>query len=228
MATKDDELQKLAEERDGLQLSLEQARRALAESIPEAGASLSFQVIPGKVVGNFQVTLRATHSTQIGELIETGAKLIQERGWHMVEPPPTAPPPAPSAASEAVKDGTPEVKAAVKAVVEGVGDPPAGKEWQTTDVQEIHIEPKADGMVLVEFWIPGRKWAEEYVKWQPAHVLGLLKHVMTVPVNNDGSIKTAKVTCPCRVYYTLGKEKTGPNAKPGSRWHDVAHVRLIP
>jgi hypothetical protein len=78
----------------------------------------------------------------------------------------------------------------------------------------------------VEFWNPDRKYAEERVKWKSAAILGLLKHVMTVPVNDDGTPKPSTLTCPCRVYYTLGKEYTKKDGST-SNYHDVAHLRMI-
>lgn len=141
---------------------------------------------------------------------------------------PAAPAPAPDKPAQiAMQEGNPQMAAQLQAQADAVPPAPNGQAWQTVDINEIRIEPKSDGMVSVEFWNPGRKYAEEYVKWKPENVLGLLKHVMTVPTNDDGSIKPSILSCKCRVYFTLGKEKTGPNAKPGSRWHDVAHVRPL-
>jgi len=140
---------------------------------------------------------------------------------------PQAPAPKPDPAAKIAMDAGNKVLAAeIQAQGEAVPPSSNGQEWNTVEVNEIRIEPKADGMVSVEFW-NGRTYAEEYVKWKPENVFGLLKHIMAVPTNDDGSIKAAKLLCNCRVYYTLGKEKTGPKAKPGSRWHDVAHVRPL-
>ena len=139
-----------------------------------------------------------------------------------------APAPQPDPAAKiALEAGNKAMAQELQASYEAVPPAANGQPWQTVDVNEVRIEPKADGLVSVEFWNPGRQYAEEYVKWKPENVKGLLKHIMTVPTNDDGTLKPGKHSVNCRVYYSLGKEKTGPNAKPGSRWHDVAHVRLV-
>lgn len=197
----------------------------------EAGFSTNFY-LSHPIMGRQQFTFRGAFATDWGYVmdeIRTFIKHAQEKGWKLegeALAPATAPQPDP-AARVALEAGNKAMAAELQAQGEAVPASQNGQAWQTVDVNEIRIEPKADGLVSVEFWQTGRKYAEEYVKWKPENVKGLLKHVMTVPVNDDGSLKPAVVGCHCRVYFTLGKEKTGPNAKPGSRWHDVAHVRLV-
>ena len=144
-----------------------------------------------------------------------------------VRPPQAIAPQPDPAAKIAMEAGNKVMAQELQIQAEAVPPAPNGGQWNIVDVTEVRIEPKADGLVSVEFWNPGRQYAEEYVKWQPDRIKALLKHVMTVPVNDDGSVKPAKLSCRCRVFFSLGKEKTGPNAKPGSRWHDVAHVRPL-
>lgn len=165
----------------------------------------------------------------IDDLYTGVAHGIEKYGWQLEAPKaPQAPAPNPDPAARiALEAGNKNMAQEMQAEYETVPPAPNGTQWETVDITEIHIEPKADGMVSVEFWQTGRKYAEEYVKWKPENIKGLLKHIMTVPTNDDGSIKPSVLACKCRVYYTLGKEKTGPNAKPGSRWHDVAHVRSL-
>jgi hypothetical protein len=197
----------------------------------EAGFSTNF-FLSHPLMGRQQFTFRGAFATDWGYVMEeskTFIKYMQEKGWAMEgEGKTPAPAPQPDVAAKiALEAGNKVMAQELQAQSEAVPPAPNGQQWNTTDVNEIRIEPKSDGMVSVEFWQTGRKYAEEYVKWKPENILGLLKHVMTVPVNDDGTIKPAVVSCKCRVFYSLGKEKTGPNAKPGSRWHDVAHVRAI-
>ena len=196
----------------------------------EGGFSTNFY-LTHQVAGRQQFTLRGAYAHDWQYVMEQEKHFIEfmrEKGWKMEgEHNPAAAPQPDPAARIAMEAGNKVMAQEIQAQAEAVPPAPNGAQWQTVDVNEIRIEPKADGMVSVEFWQTGRKYAEEYVKWKPENIIGLLKHVMTVPANDDGSIKPAVLSCKCRVYFTLGKEKTGPNAKPGSRWHDVAHVRPL-
>ena len=141
-------------------------------------------------------------------------------------PPAPAPKPDP-AAQIAREEGNLELASRLEAQRAEVPPPPTGKTWQTVDVSEIRVIPQPDGITtLVEFWNPNRKYAEERVKWKSLSIIGLLKHVMTVPTNDDGTPKAAAFTAPCRVYYTLGKEYTKRD-QTMANYHDVAHVRPL-
>lgn len=198
----------------------------------EAGFSTNM-FLTHPIMGRLQFTFRGATSTDWGfvlEDVDRFAHYMREKGWKFDGEikAPEAPAPKPDKpAMIALEAGNKDLAAELQTQASAVPPAPGGQEWQTIDVSEIRIEPKSDGLVSVEFWNPGRKYAEEYVKWKPENILALLKHVMTVPTNDDGSIKPAILSCKCRVYFSLGKEKTGPNAKPGSRWHDVAHVRPL-
>ena len=141
--------------------------------------------------------------------------------------PQPAPPPVPSMALEAVKDGTPEAQAAVKAVVEGVGDPPAGKEWQTVDICFVKILPQPGELVNIEFYGNSHKQPHDDFpevkvnKWKYEQAAGLMKHV------TSASIKEAnEFALPCRVFYTIGKEYQKKDGSTGN-YRDIGHVRLI-
>jgi hypothetical protein len=198
----------------------------------EAGFSTNY-FLNHPLMGRQQFTFRGATSAHWGEVMDDVHQFLQYmkgKGWSLdgENTPPAASAPLPDpAARVAQQAGNNQMAQELQAQAEAVPPAPNGAAWNTVDVNEVRIEPKADGLVTVEFWNPGRQYAEEYVKWTPDNVLGLLKHVMTVPVNDDGTIRPAKLSCKCRVYYSLGKEKTGPKAKPGSRWHDVAHVRPL-
>ena len=195
---------------------------------PEAPFSDTFKWVDEQGYEHM-TTIRGWQFQTMLSTIQRATSMIADfNGRPINNRPQPAPAPFPDkAAAIAMEAGNKELAQQLQESAADVPAAPDGKEWNTTDADEVHIEPKSDGMVSVEFWRTGRKYAEEYLKWKPDSVKGLLKHIMTVPVNDDGSIKPAKLSCKCRVLYTLGKEKTGPNAKPGSRWHDVAHVRPL-
>jgi len=154
---------------------------------------------------------------------------IEHYGWQPEAPKaPPAPAPKPDAAAQiAREEGNLELASKLEARGAEVPPPPAGKTWQTVDVSEIRVIPQPDGVTtLVEFWNPNRKYAEERVKWKSFSIIGLLKHVMTVLTNDDGTPKAATFTVPCRVYYTLGKEYTKKD-QTIANYHDVAHVRPL-
>lgn len=198
------------------------------KDFPEAPFSDTFKWVD---VDGFEhmVTIRSWSANSGMGAIAATKKLIEDAGGKPanVRPQPAAAPQPDPAAKAALEAGNKQLAAELQTQGEAVPAAPNGQAWNTVDVNEVRIEPKADGFVSVEFWQTGRKYAEEYVKWKPENVKALLRHIMTVPVSDDGTIKPAILSCPCRVYFTLGKEKTGPNAKPGSRWHDVAHVRPL-
>jgi len=197
----------------------------------EAGFSTNF-FLNHPVMGRIQFTFRGATSAHWQEVMDDARQFIENmlnKDWTFDganSKPAAAPQPDP-AAKIALEAGNKQMAQELQVQAEAVPPAQNGQSWQTVDVNEIRIEPKADGLVSVEFWQTGRKYAEEYVKWKPENIKGLLKYVMTIPTNDDGTIKPAILSCPSRVYFTLGKEKTGPNAKPGSRWHDVAHVRPL-
>lgn len=141
---------------------------------------------------------------------------------------PSAPAPKTDpAAAIAAEAGNTEL---AKTLAEGYGEvppPPDGKAWQTAEAHEVRIIPQPDGITTkAEFWNPGRKYPEETVKWKSPSIVGLLKYIMAVPVNDDGTPKASTFTCPCRIYFALGKEyvkKDGAKAN----YHDIAHVRPL-
>ena len=154
---------------------------------------------------------------------------IEHYGWQPEAPKaPPAPAPKPDAAAQIAREaGNQELASNLEAQGVEVPPPPAGKTWQTVDVSEIRVIPQPDGVTtLVEFWNPNRKYAEERVKWKSFSIIGLLKHVMTVLTNDDGTPKAATFTVPCRVYYTLGKEYTKKD-QTIANYHDVACVRPL-
>ena len=178
------------------------------------------------------IDLKASGTTLSAALddLYTGIQHGIEKYQMQVEAPkaPAAPAPKPDPAAKiAAEEGNLELVSKLEAQEAEVPPPPAGKTWQTVDVSEIRVIPQPDGVTtLVEFWNPNRKYAEEHVKWKSLSIIGLLKHVMTVPTNDDGTPKAAAFTVPCRVYYTLGKEYTKKDQTIGN-YHDVAHVRLL-
>jgi len=218
------EFDKLVEERDALALALEQARKIVA---PEAGFSVTWQVQPGGKVANLQCTARDPLLDNAEHVIQRVAGLWKRYEWSLIEPPQAAPPPVPSKAAEAVKDGTPEAQAAVKAVVEGVGDPPAGKEWQTCDVCFVKILPQPGELVSIEFYGNAHKQPHDDFpevkvnKWKYEQAAGLMKHVTSASVKEANEFALS-----CRVYYTIGKEYTKKDGSKGN-YRDIGHVRLI-
>ena len=206
------------------QAAQEQAERLKAACPPpEAGVSVNVAfsaTTAGITITGGQLTLRAPDQADAGLVLAMLKGIIEERGWKFAPAPAQAPPPAPNrAAAVARSEGNEPMARGIEQAAAAVPAPPAGKEWQMVDTQEIHITPQVDGLVKVEFWNPGRKWAEEYAKWKPDAVAGLLKHVTDADVN-----KAQKLACACRVYFLLGKEK---NNKPGEYWHDIYHVRPL-
>ena len=150
---------------------------------------------------------------------------IEHYGWQPEAPKaPPAPAPKPDAAAEIARE---EGNLELASMLAEIPSPPAGKTWQMVDVQEVRVIPQPDGVTtLVEFWNPNRKYAEERVKWKSHSIIGLLKYVMTVPTNDDGTPKAAAFTAPCRVYYSLGKEYVKKD-QTLANYHDVAHVRPL-
>ena len=178
------------------------------------------------------IDLKASGTTLSAALddLYTGIQHGIEKYQMQAEAPkaPPAPAPKPDAAAQiAREEGNLELASRLEAQRAEVPPPPTGKTWQTVDVSEIRVIPQPDGVTtLVEFWNPNRKYAEERVKWKSLSIIGLLKHVMTVPTNDDGTPKAAAFTAPCRVYYTLGKEYTKKD-QTIANYHDVAHVRPL-
>jgi hypothetical protein len=125
---------------------------------------------------------------------------------------PAKAPPTQSAATTADK--------IVHAALEDVGAPPAGKTWQTVDVDKAIVTPLAGGLTQVEFWRTDRKFAEERVKWKNEQVVGLLKHV------GIDATKPQEIVKPLRVWFTLGKEYVKSNGQT-SNYHDIGHVRAL-
>ena len=178
------------------------------------------------------IDLKASGTTLSAALddLYTGIQHGIERYQMQVEAPkaPAAPAPKPDPAAQiAREEGNLELASRLEAQGAEVPPPPAGKTWQTVDVSEIRVIPQPDGITtLVEFWNPNRKYAEERVKWKSFSIIGLLKYVMTVLTNDDGTPKAATFTVPCRVYYTLGKEYTKKD-QTIANYHDIAHVRPL-
>ena len=178
------------------------------------------------------IDLKASGTTLSAALddLYTGIQHGIERYQMQVEAPkaPAAPAPKPDPAAQiAREEGNLELASRLEAQGAEVPPPPAGKTWQTVDVSEIRVIPQPDGITtLVEFWNPNRKYAEERVKWKSFSIIGLLKHVMTVLTNDDGTPKAATFTVPCRIYYTLGKEYTKKD-QTIAHYHDIAHIRPL-
>jgi hypothetical protein len=201
---------------------------AVNAGLPEAGG-ICYCTMYSRMGVAVNITGRGVNPVRAAEALIEAIALLSPV-YHLTpdkQLPQAAAPKPPADVKIAVEAGNKVLAQELQAGYEAVPPATADNPYQIVDIDEIHIEPKADGMVSVEFWKIGRKYCEEYLKWKPESVLGLLKHVMTVKLNDDGTIKPAIEACKCRVYYLLGKEKTGPNAKPGSRWHNVAHVRPI-
>jgi hypothetical protein len=193
----------------------------LLVSPPESGFSMNWQMVDGFGCA-VQVTMRTALLDDWADAIRVRTKFIDgamKHGWTVPGRPSPAPPPAPNKAAEIVAEANPQLAAEMVAQDASVPPPPDGKTYQTVDTQEIHITPQADGLIKLEFWNPGRKYPEEYLKGKPERVAGLLKYVTSADVN-----KAQKLACRARVYYVLGKEK---NNKPGEHWHDICHVRPL-
>jgi hypothetical protein len=201
--------------------------KELNGTIPEAGgiafATLYYDGLP------INLTARAVNPYDAISGLALAIKLAGEAlGIKTEKPqPPQAPAPKPDVAAEIVREADPFGADEMEAKLAAIPEPPEGKAWQTIDVQQIKVIPQPDGITtLAEFWNPDRQYAEERVKWKSAAVLGLLKHVMTVPVNDDGTPKASTLTCPSRVYFTLGKEYTKKSGEKAN-YHDVGAVRPL-
>lgn len=143
--------------------------------------------------------------------------------------PPVAPAPTPSkAVVQAMQDGDNETAAVMQAAIEELPAPPDGKQWKSFDAVVVEILPQPDDRVNINFFgnqhkqphdeFPGVK----VTKWKLDSAGGLLKHVATVDVS-----KPQKLTLPCRVFYTDGKEYTKTDGGKGN-YKDVGAVRQIP
>jgi len=210
--TTQEEIQKITEERDALQNTLD---ALYSEAPAEAGFSMNFQ-ISHDVIGPAQVTFRGARAGEWMRVMTQAREFTAyaiKNGWKFKSAPQAAPPPkaAPVEGSTASHVTTPPVLDAT------VPPPPEGKEWKYVDVQQIKILPQPDDKVKIEFWNPGRKYAEEILNCKTERAAGILKHVTSAPVT-----VAANLSVPVRVYYVLGKEKAN---KPGEYWHDVYHVR---
>lgn len=214
-----EELQKLADERDTLQKTLEDL---YAEAPAEAGFSMNFQMAH-PVVGNTQVTFRgarAGDALKVIEQVRTFAASVTKNGWKFNAPTP-APPPTPNGAAAIVREeGNGQAADHIETEAARVPEPPAGKVWHTIDAARVVVKPEPDNRVTLEFYESGHKWPDiKANKWKMDQARGLLKHV----TSHDPE-KAADLSLACRVYYTDGKEK---NDKPGEFWKDIAHVRPI-
>lgn len=188
---------------------------------PEAGFSVNF-IMDDPSGCAHQITMRAAYPEEWAYVFQQmkGFKAsAQEHGWTLVSKPraQAAPPPVNKAAQIADSEGAHEAAAEIRAASDAVPPSTTGKPYQTVDVSEVRIVPQADGTIEVGFWNPGRKYAEERLKWKADRVAGLLKHVTSADVN-----KAQNLAVNCRVYFVLGKEKQN-----GGNWHDIEHVRPI-
>lgn len=198
----------------------QEARERVAP--PEAGFSVNF-IMDDPVGCAHQITMRAAFPEEwsyVFAQMKSFKSAAQEHGWQLVSKPKAtpAPPPVANKAAQIMEEaGNHQAAAEQRQVDSAVPPSTTGKPYQTVDVSEVVITPQADGTVEVGFWNPGRKFAEERLKWKTDRVAGLLKHVTSADVT-----KAQKLALPCRVYFVLGKEKTN-----GGNWHDIEHVRPI-
>lgn len=189
---------------------------------PEAGFSMNFHMSHERA-GDMGFTFRgarASNALDVWADAEAFIKHIMEKGWKFNVPQPAPPPVQHKAAEIATQEGNPALAKQIKADYEKIPPPPEGKEWETIEVSRVVIKPQPGETCDIEFWKPGRKYAEiRCTKWKNDRAAGLLKHVTSHDVG-----KPADLALNCVVYWTKGREY---QKQDGTKAHyqDVGHVR---
>lgn len=252
MSTKQEEMEKVALERDRLLKDAEEAGKIItqlgaeivearselaafqtaareqAEKIraacppPEAGFSLNAQFGAGKVITGGQITFRTVNAQDWRMAFDEFESLAKERGWKFAPAAIPAEPPAPNRAATIAREAGNET--AAKAIEQAAAVVPLPPDGKTwLTLDAVRI------LLLPQ---PDTRIKIEF--YADGHKFPDLKTTWTAEqiagllkhVTSQDVTKAADLALRCRVYYTLGKEYQKPDGTKGN-YKDIAHVRPL-
>ena len=187
----------------------------MEDTPPESQFSMNWQMIDG-YGGNVQITMRATRLAEWGDVLKARKEFCttaQEHGWTFpgaLKPTATAPSPIVAPPGVQLVVTPPPVAPAVQAAA-GV---------QTLTAASMKVTPLPEGKVKIEFWNPGREWAEITATKTPEQAAAMLGSGWTVAHFKTAQVYALPVTIEWR-----NSERLNRAGKP---FKDILKVTVTP